>query len=99
MNRAETVHTDVGFITGIVQVYGPVTKEGGATVTVTAQSENLSASTIVQASQHGRQFCLVVTPGNWLVRSELGPVKSESREVSVSNGEDVKVNFAYGKSD
>lgn len=99
MNKSETVHTDVGFITGIVQVYGPVTKEGGATVTVTAQSENLSNSTIVQASQHGRAFCLVVTPGTWLVRSELGPVKSESREVSVSNGEDVKVNFAYGKSD
>ena len=99
MNRAETVHTDVGFITGIVQVYGPVTKEGGAIVTVTAQSENLLTTTIVQASQHGRQFCLVVTPGTWLVRSELGPVKSESREVSVSNGEEVSVNFAYGKSD
>jgi len=40
-----------------------------------------------------------VTPGTWLVRSELGPVKSESREVSVSNGEEVNVNFAYGKSD
>ena len=99
MNRAETVHTDVGFITGIVQVYGPVTKEGGATVTVIAQSENLLTSTIVQASQHGRQFCLVVAPGTWLVRSELGPIKSESREVSVSNGEEVSVNFAYGKSD
>ena len=99
MNRAETVHTDVGFITGIVQVYGPVTKEGGVTVTVTAQSENLLTTTTVQASQHGRQFCLVVTPGTWLVRAELGPVKSESREVSVSNGEEVKVHFAYGKSD
>ncbi len=99
MNRVETVHTDVGFISGIVQIYGPVTKEGGATVTVTAQSENLQTTTIVQASQHGRQYCLVVTPGNWLVRAELGPVKSESREASVQNGEEVKVNFHFGKAE
>ena len=99
MRQAETVHTDVGFITGIVQIYGPVSKEGGATVTVTAQSENLVTSTVVQASQHGRPFCLVVTPGTWLVRGELGLVKSESRELSVHNGEDVKINFAFGKSE
>lgn len=99
MNRAETVHTDVGFITGIVQVYGPVTKEGGANVTITAQSENLQTNTAIQASQHGRQYCLVVTPGTWLVRAELGPVKSESREASVQNGEEVKVNFAFGKAE
>jgi len=82
-----------------VQVYGPVTKEGGTPVTVSAQSENLQATTTIQASQHGRQYCLVVTPGAWLMRAELGPVKSESREVSVSNGEEVKVNFAFGKAD
>jgi len=99
MHKAVTVHTDVGFITGIVQVYGPVTKEGGASATVTAQSENLVTTTIIQASQHGRQYCIVVTPGNWLVRAELGPVKSESQEVSVQNGEEVKVNFAFGKAE
>lgn len=99
MHKAVTVHTDVGFITGIVQVYGPVTKEGGGNVTVTAQSENLQTSTAILASQHGRQYCLVVTPGTWLVRAELGPVKSESQEVSVQNGEEVKINFAFGKSE
>jgi len=99
MNKAETVHTDVGFITGIVQVYGPVTKEGGGNVAITAQSENLVTSTNIQASQQGRQYCLVVSPGQWLVRAELGPVKSETRDVSVQNGEEVKINFHFGKAE
>ncbi|MFB3920661.1 MAG: hypothetical protein ACE145_03015 [Terriglobia bacterium] len=99
MQRSETVHTDVGFITGIVQVYGPVTKEGGITVTVTAQSDTLQTTTTVQASQHGRAYCLVVTPGSWLVRAELGPVKSDSREAIVSNGEEFKINFHFGKAE
>ncbi len=99
MQRAETVHTEVGFITGIVQVYGPVTKDGGVTVKITAQSENVTTETTVPASQHGRPYCLVVTPGNWLVRAELGPVRSDSRDVPVQNGEEVKINFPFGKAE
>jgi len=99
MQNAETVHTDVGFIVGYVQVYGPVTKESGTTVTVIAQSDTLQNSTIVQASQHGRPYCLVVAPGPWLVRAELGPVRSESREVSVQNGEEANLNFHFGKAE
>jgi hypothetical protein len=96
----EEIRTPIGIISGTVCILGLPTHGSGADAKVIAERGNETAEVTnhISNSTTPWNYSLVVSPGKWKVRAEVLPVVSESREIEVSDGGSVTVNFVFGRS-
>lgn len=93
----EEVCTPVAFINGTVRVLG-LPDDCGEGITIIADGDG-QARVNTTASKDPRKFCFAVKPGSWSVFAQFGPVRSDTKVVSVQSGKTAEVDFCFGDSD
>jgi hypothetical protein len=95
-------YTPIGFVRGKVKALGLPHEFKAPEIIVRADRSSHEKDEVVEAvhlksTALGELYDLLVPPGKWVITAWFGSVKSAGRAVTVSEGETVTVDFAFGK--
>lgn len=94
MPEDHDIITPTAFIMGQITISGMTGRGYTSEVRIIAQSNGHSTET---RSKSGSTYVLLVSPGEWMVKAEVGGVASEPRRVTLESGQTLEVNFVFGR--
>jgi hypothetical protein len=93
----EGVQTEAALVRGAIRIPGLKAGDPAQEVLVTAEKDRQKVAVVMKVSNKDTYYCLVVSPGDWSIFAEVGPVKSDRKHVSVKDGGVAEVDFIFGK--
>jgi len=96
MSDKNVVHTEAGYLSGIVTFSGLPMQASPPVVMVIAEQGPARASATSEGTGLRKKYLLVLPTGEWSVHAECGPVASSIQKISIRSGESIELDFEMG---